>query len=406
MRRLAGAAASWLVAVGLQLSGWIQPQLAAAMLILAVAISAGLAVTAPAFRSRLTLRGRKKPAKAEALRFSGVEVVKDHVLEWVYAAENRTLKLPVLLLRATLENVTADHRVLEGTSLTLEASEPNLPGLWPVTLHRKHDNRRPYSLTHRLNPGRSIEFDVLSRSRVSMVQASFIYRSDLHQSQECWWQVPDDMFESWDRALHGSGLYVKLVARADPDVTAEQWFSVKYDASRYELTVTPAEPPEVERESHPPAPTISLQPVSGDSFGIEVTNAGETRVFEAQIQIVDGQDSIHGVTRPPLPTYAGYWELGAGPVARLPQGHKDFLLLGLREFEFPFVTFRMAFYDRAAQKRLDYGTTSWLVLDPNIAAVHLELRVTISSTPSLPEGPFSAVYVVDGHADPLLRQRT
>lgn len=148
---------------------------------------------------------------------------------------------------------------------------------------------------------------------------------------------------------------------------------------------------------------VIIEPYS-NMMCLEVTNNGERGELQAQIEILEGRHSMHGINRPTLPAYTGYWERSAGPVAALPQGHKDRLLVGRREMAYGLVLYSYEFFywDAREQCMKTYGTTSWVPLeDSGSIPPYFVFRITISSTPKMKDGPFVRDYVVDAN---LLRE--
>jgi len=162
------------------------------------------------------------------------------------------------------------------------------------------------------------------------------------------------------------------------------------------------------RELEESRPSIQVKVINDglDRMLLQVTNLGEHGDFEAQIEMVEGHGWIHGVERPTLPTYIGCWELGLGPKASLAQGHSDGLLIGKLELGHHLLSagFRMYFYDGRAGCAKEFGTTSWQIVGKGTAAARFMLRITISSTPGMKEGPFVKTYVVDGRGHPHLQE--
>ena len=134
-----------------------------------------------------------------------------------------------------------------------------------------------------------------------------------------------------------------------------------------------------------------------DGFYLEVTNHGEQGELEAQITILRGDGSIHGVVQPPNP-YIGYWETAVSDKSLLKEGHTDRLLIGQTEHEWrvALVSLKMFFFDRKSKALSSFGTTSWITMGPDKAApgTVFALRVTISATPRMPDGPFVRDYLV------------
>lgn len=162
------------------------------------------------------------------------------------------------------------------------------------------------------------------------------------------------------------------------------------------------------RELEESRPSIHVEVINDrlDRMLLEVTNLGEHGDFEAQIEMLEGHGCIHGMERPTLPTYTGCWELGVGPKASLAQGHSDRLLIGKLEVNPQLLSagFHMYFYDGRAACAKDFGTTSWLLVGKGTVAARFMLRITISSTPSMKQGPFVKTYVVDGEGDPHFQE--
>ena len=155
-------------------------------------------------------------------------------------------------------------------------------------------------------------------------------------------------------------------------------------------------------------PSIQVEVVNDrlDRMLLEVTNLGEHGDFEAQIEMLEGREFIHGIERPTLPIYTGCWELGLGAKASLAQGHSDRLMIGKLEVHAPLWTaeFYMYFYDARAGGAKHFGTTSWLLVGKGTVAARFMLRITISSTPRMKQGPFVKTYVVDGEGDPRFQE--
>ena len=143
------------------------------------------------------------------------------------------------------------------------------------------------------------------------------------------------------------------------------------------------------------------------SMFLDVTNLGERGEFEAQIEMLEGREFIHGMTRPILPRYTGYWERSAGPLARLPQGHSDRLLIGRTELAsggLMAASFKMYFYNPFSQQGDEYGTSSWGLMEDGSLPARFLLRVTISSSPRILEGAFIRTYLVQGREDNSLQE--
>ena len=140
---------------------------------------------------------------------------------------------------------------------------------------------------------------------------------------------------------------------------------------------------------------------------LDVTNLGERGEFEAQIEMLEGREFVHGMTRPILPRYTGYWERSAGPLARLPQGHSDRLLIGKTELAsggLMAASFKMYFYNPFSQKGDEYGTSSWGLMEDGSLPARFLLRITISSAPRILEGAFIKTYLVQGRVNDTLQE--
>ena len=126
-----------------------------------------------------------------------------------------------------------------------------------------------------------------------------------------------------------------------------------------------------------------------------------------QIEILDGQRSIHGVVRPPVPRYPGAWELSRSKATTLAERQADRLWIGVIEYGTAFFMgkFKMFFFDPGSQSVQAFGTTSWTFDEQTIAASFL-LRVTISADVQMAGGPFVADYLVQGRGQPTLSEAT
>lgn len=131
---------------------------------------------------------------------------------------------------------------------------------------------------------------------------------------------------------------------------------------------------------------------------LEVTNNGERGELQAQIEVIEGANFIHGVERPTLPTYTGYWERSAGPIATLSEGHKDRVMIasldtpqgGLMLF-----SYKLYFYNAVQQRLAQFGTTSWVPgKDSGTIPAKFRLKITISSSRRMKGGPFVKEYIL------------
>jgi hypothetical protein len=156
-------------------------------------------------------------------------------------------------------------------------------------------------------------------------------------------------------------------------------------------------------ETHP---TITVEPIvdPGGRMFLEVTNHGEHGDFQAQIEVLEGRNFMHGMTWPPLPAYSAFWQVAAGPVARLPQGHKDRVAIGYLSIHTGtwLASFEMYFFNHQEGRMAAFDTTSWMPGSKGTAPVRFLLRVTISASPKLQEGPFCRLYLVEGGREKLL----
>jgi hypothetical protein len=160
-------------------------------------------------------------------------------------------------------------------------------------------------------------------------------------------------------------------------------------------------------ETHP---TITVEPIvdPGGRMFLEVTNHGEHGDFQAQIEVVEGREFIHGVTRPPLPAYSAFWQVAAGPVARLPQGHKDRVAIGHLSIHpgIWLASFEMYFFSHRDGHLATFDTTSWMPGSKGALPARFLLRITVSASPKLQEGAFCRLYLAEGGGEKLLREAT
>jgi hypothetical protein len=165
------------------------------------------------------------------------------------------------------------------------------------------------------------------------------------------------------------------------------------EISRRDASITREPPEQYER----PSITVTVINDPRCRMYLEVLNSGEYGEFQAQIEMLDGRSFVHGIVRAPA-TYTGYWERTAGPMAKLPQGHKDRLMIGTWDVDHrvPLMSMIMYFYDAQKQELASYGTTSWLPgAGTGTIPPSFRFRITISSVPRMKDGAFVGEYIVD-----------
>jgi hypothetical protein len=151
------------------------------------------------------------------------------------------------------------------------------------------------------------------------------------------------------------------------------------------------------RESRPKLVVVPRN--TKNAFWLEVTNLGEQGELEAQIAIQEIRSgSMNSVVRPN--PYIGYWEMAASDRCSLKEGHRDQLLIGKTDLNYPFGSLQMFFFDRINRVLSSHGTTSWVwgsgEVDAQVPRPILAIRVTISASPRMPDGPFVRDYLVSG----------
>jgi hypothetical protein len=127
---------------------------------------------------------------------------------------------------------------------------------------------------------------------------------------------------------------------------------------------------------------------------LDVTNVGGTTgTFEAQLVVVDGKEFLDKRWNVPSP-YTGYWLFGKASAVLL-QGHSDKLVIGALNRETATAWLRMGYWDKRKDAAQWYNSSSWL---PGITGgppiARLTLKVSISATPPLINGPLVKVYVI------------
>ncbi len=162
--------------------------------------------------------------------------------------------------------------------------------------------------------------------------------------------------------------------------------------------------------SHQDRPSIRVKAFEepyGGYAGLEVENTGEVGDFVVQIEVIEGRSSIHGIVRPPLPVYPGCWQQSQSAVTRLAQGHRERLPIVRAEIPrgIMLTTFLFPFFDVRQGHMLEFGTTSWGLMrnDGSIPARFL-LKVTITSTPRLIDGPYQRTFLIEGRADRIIQE--
>lgn len=155
-------------------------------------------------------------------------------------------------------------------------------------------------------------------------------------------------------------------------------------------------------------PTIKARTITetGGKMYLEVENLGEQGAFQAQIEVLEGDNFIHGIVRPPLPAYSGYWQRSAGSVANLPQGHKDRVMIGELSMTSSVwsASFEMYFFSNQQGQPSSFGTTSWNPGSDQFVPARFLLRITISSAPKLKEGAFKGLYIIEGNSSDIFRE--
>jgi hypothetical protein len=151
-------------------------------------------------------------------------------------------------------------------------------------------------------------------------------------------------------------------------------------------------------------PMVSVQVVNehdyrGTLMCLEIRNDGDVGEFQAEIEVLEGREFIHGLVRPPLPRYRGYWELGAGPVSKLAQGGHDRLRIGhhiLGAPSYSSAEFTLAFYAHVEAQYAEFGTVSWDVVTTQFVRAKFRLKITITCDPKMAAGPYVEEFSVDG----------
>jgi len=151
------------------------------------------------------------------------------------------------------------------------------------------------------------------------------------------------------------------------------------------------------RESRPKLVVVPRN--TENAFCLEVTNLGEQGELEAQIAIQEIRSgSLNSVVRPN--PYIGYWEIAASDRCSLKEGHRDRLLIGKTDLNYPLGSLQMFFFDRINRVLSSHGTTSWVwgsgEVDAQVPRPILAIRVMISASPRMPDGPFVRDYLVSG----------
>lgn len=158
-----------------------------------------------------------------------------------------------------------------------------------------------------------------------------------------------------------------------------------------------------------PLPRVKV--VSAGGMFLEVTNEGERGDFEAQVELLAGLGQVHQIDAPVnFRAYPGVWERSHGPRSSLARSQQDRLIIGhverMAAASPPAATFRMAFYDEVNHGYAEYGTTGWIAGVEGIVPPRLELRVTISSSPSAAKGPYVNTFIVDADDPKTFREES
>jgi hypothetical protein len=153
---------------------------------------------------------------------------------------------------------------------------------------------------------------------------------------------------------------------------------------------------------------LYVRAVNRGGLFLEVRNEQAPDIFIAEIELVDGLESVFSLSEPIDPRkYRGVWVASGTPASLLGRGEKDQIWIGRIEIgpdHMPAARrFRVAFFDEARQVLSEYGSTGWLDSTANVVPPRLELRVTISSVGADPMRSYCNNFVLDADDPKVLR---
>ncbi len=134
-----------------------------------------------------------------------------------------------------------------------------------------------------------------------------------------------------------------------------------------------------------------------NDFDIEVLNKGEDAEFEAQIEILSGNHFVYSLRQ----NYSTYWEKTKTDKTELQKGQKDLLKVASLKIETSPVNimnyclhyYEISHFENSTFPRIGYAhSTSWIPGNNQVVKPRVSLKITISSKPSMIEGPVIKTY--------------
>jgi hypothetical protein len=133
------------------------------------------------------------------------------------------------------------------------------------------------------------------------------------------------------------------------------------------------------------------------NFDIEVLNNGENAEFEAQIQVLEGQNFVLSL---PL-NYIAYWENTKNDKTQLRKGERDWLKIATLQIQttpYPIANLQLHYYQVASFRCssspmiTEANSTSWFLGNHQVVRPCIMLKVIISSNPSMIGGALIRIY--------------
>lgn len=137
---------------------------------------------------------------------------------------------------------------------------------------------------------------------------------------------------------------------------------------------------------------INVTPMKdGDDLLLKVQNQGEAGLFRAQVEFVRDSSPISGKG-----IYLAKWGGSGKPESKILKGQSDRIKLAhlhIKTGPIPMLNYGFSFFINGETK--EFKSTSWIPGKPQTLEPEIFLQVTISSEPSMIDGPFVGEYKLE-----------